>query len=722
MMARQKISDWIHAALAFVWPFLYLFPYVLVIHGQYLQIGNDFYPYYYKYKVYLLSSLSSFHFPLWSPSEAAGYPFYSDSFSQVLYPLNLPLLLFYRIVHGLTYLDYQRFMVLGIAIFAVGVYVWMRSLHVQMRPALFVALVMATSFKIVEITRDPNAVDSACWYPWILYAITKIVSSSSTRQKVLQGILLAFSGFSLITAGYPYFLYYSFFLIIPYGILILIPGLRKRLFNFGDDHPLQTWITLGIVGFFLLASTSPYLVQVSQLLKQTTDRGGGNFQYSTLNLFNFDNSLGSLVYPLESRAEGWYHFGFVGLFLILVFLFTRTKRKDPASHASASGTIVKWVLIAWIMLISYITYGRESLLFDFLWQVLPGFSSLREWGKMNIILVPLFAWLLALAYQYFEEIVAPADKTSGDTAASVRRGLWVLGGSLLGVLGIQGYFISLRMHDRYWTAYFLGDFIHAIPTALQKSHWMLSVGQLNHLFIILFVLLGLLSFSACLYFLWKAGRSRSYSPYVVLGIFVLLTTVNTFIVGPWMWTAGWADVPQRQPLDILTADVQSWNTPRTNNPDTITLSSAFNVGIIPSWYFARYSAFYSEAMKSEPAAAKTLMGGDTGEKIYFSTTITPASVQAFLNDAGRFPQSVQVNAYDGDFLDLTAYAPVNGYLSFIDNWDPNWMATVDGHRVAMLLLFGTFKSLQVSEGSHRVIFAYCPPLFRIANPACRLMR
>ncbi len=47
-----------------------------------LGLGNDFMALYFRYKVYLLDSLAGGHFPLWSPSEGAGYPFFSNPFTS----------------------------------------------------------------------------------------------------------------------------------------------------------------------------------------------------------------------------------------------------------------------------------------------------------------------------------------------------------------------------------------------------------------------------------------------------------------------------------------------------------------------------------------------------------------------------------------------------------------------------------------------------------------
>jgi hypothetical protein len=56
-------------------------------------------------------------------------------------------------------------------------------------------------------------------------------------------------------------------------------------------------------------------------------------------------------------------------------------------------------------------------------------------------------------------------------------------------------------------------------------------------------------------------------------------------------------------------------------------------------------------------------------------------------------KSAKIVTYIGDKLVVNVYAPRDGLLSFIDNWDKDWRATVDGEPAPIYLLLGTFKSV-----------------------------
>ena len=227
--------------IIFCWPILYLFNHVFPINGQYMETDYDFIILYYKYKVYLLAHLANFSFPLWSPSEGAGFPFYTSPFTQAFYPFNLPLAVWYKISGGYNPLDHQVFTVLGISIFAVGLFMWLRQINTNLRAVVFSILVMSVSFKITEILRFPNAVHTAAWYPWVLYALTRIMLSRSLKNTIVGGILLTLFVICLCTGGYPYYIYYSQFLFVPYMLIFLVKPLRLRLFG-ARGNPVEASI------------------------------------------------------------------------------------------------------------------------------------------------------------------------------------------------------------------------------------------------------------------------------------------------------------------------------------------------------------------------------------------------------------------------------------------------------------------------------------------------
>lgn len=187
---------------------------------------------------------------------------------------------------------------------------------------------------------------------------------------------------------------------------------------------------------------------------------------------------------------------------------------------------------------------------------------------------------------------------------------------------------------------------------------------------------------------------------------VLFSMLEMGHTGILMWP-GRVLSTQRTRLNIEELNQKSFGIPRTDYNATISLSESFSVGVVPNWYFNRYNQFL-HSPKFDPEARKRLLGVIDGRKLYLSEAINYPAIQAFLDDAERFKDFKQVVSYTGEELILDVDAPMKGYLSFIDNWNPDWKATVDGRPVSIELLFGTFKSIQVPVGKHRVVFTYRP--------------
>lgn len=682
----------LYLALAslFLWPFVDLFPYAFNLAG----IGNDFHNLYYDYKVYLLDNLSRGQLPLWSPSEAAGFPFYSNPFAAAFYPLNLPLAIFYRIAGGYSVPDHQRFVILGISIFAVGLFLWLRSMKLPLHAALFAAFVMSVSFKVTELLRFPNAVHAMAWYPWILLAIHGIFAATSRRAAALHGVLLAASTICLFTAGYPYYAYYGLFLFVPYLGVFAIPKLRITLVRVESVNWKAALSTLAVATLVPVLLLSPYVYRIASLMRETTDRSGNDLTYSTDNVFDFEDTIASFVYPPAASADGWFYFGIPGVLLLLLFVFGRNDRLVLCGARAA-----KTVLLLWIAVISYISYGKDSRLFLMLWEHLPFFSSLRIWGRMNIVLVPILAWLLALSYMHFEATVQAARSDRKERL----RCVGALSAGFLAVIGIQLYFSAHSIVDPYWTRYFVKPKAEAFPAMAEflstKLHLVFAISSVVAFVVILFVLLAS----------WRRSPFGTGRP-ALLVLLIGISAVDTTLTGPWLWVAN-PKSPIRRELNVDESNRASVNTPRADGHLTIALDSTFHVGTVPNWYFERYVQFRSRAQAEDQDAYRQLMGLIDGKRLYSSSSIAHGTVREFLQDSSSLAAGLQVRSYDGDRLVADVDAPAAGYVSFIDNWDADWRAYVDGNPAAIELLFGTFKAVRVPEGKHTVTFTYQPTLW-----------
>ena len=697
---RYRWSRFVLPLAGFFWPLLYLFRHVFPINGQYAAIGNDFILLYYKYKVYLLACLAELHLPLWSPAEGAGYPFYTNPFTQAFYPLNLLLVGWYKITGGYNPLDYQLFTVLGISIFALGLFMWLRLINSNLRAVVFAVLIMSISFKVTEMIRFPNAVHTAAWYPWILYALTRILLSKSLKDTVVGGILLTLFLICLFTGGYPYYVYYCIFLFIPYLFAFLAKPLCHRLFGLYTINWRRAFATFILAGGAALVICAPYVIGIKRLMAETIDRAGKDFAYSTAHIFNFEDTLGSLVYPPAASVEGWYFFSIAGLLLIGLYMFTRKTVNNKSEGLDSRNLIptardrsdirVKLFFIIWICIITYISYGRHSYLFKLLWYYMPGFSSLRVWGRLNIILVPILAWLLSLAYASFEATLSNQKTSAPKKRWQPYLPVFIAAAIYICILCVQIYFYHNNIHDRLWPIYFKHVSEHT-------TQFLVYGGAA---FVVIFLILILSK-----RFSFKSNRALT----TVLVFLVLVAVVEIRHVGTRVWTYQRQPEKRRIGLDVAKINEASFRMPRTERNDTIGLGPNFSAGILPNWYFGRYNKFLKET-EGELEARRVLLGVQDGRKIFFSKSIGHPTVRSFLNDAVGYQQPGRLVSYTGDELIWEINSPIEGYLSFIDNWGRGWKVFMNEKETEMELLFGTFKSVRITPGLHRVRFSYQPGL------------
>jgi hypothetical protein len=665
--------------LAFAWPIVFFGDRVVPWRGTIRATGNDFFYLYYAYKAYLLDCLARFQFPLWSPGEGGGYPFFANPFTQAFYPLNAPLALFHSLFGGYSTHDHQMFTALGSGLLALGLFRWLRSLGHGTAPALLAACLVSTSFRMGDMLRLPNAVHTAAWFPWILLAFNRILGARSNGQIVrwslgLFGFLIAF-----LTAGYLYFIYYAPVLFGPYLLLAAVPGLQ-RFFVPGGRVERARFGLIALVSLLALAVTWPYLSKVKQLLDATSGRTGADPLANAWYAFHLRDSFSSLAYPVGASPEGCFYFGLAGVLLIALYVVGTVRAGERGERLLCA------VLVVWCLLVSSLSHAEDSGPFLVLKLVVPGLNRLRVWGRIGVVLLPLLAWLLARAFRTFQEGL--------EEPASSRPEWRPLVACYVGLLLLQVLLLRAGAHP-YYGAYF--------PELARWAPWSLFA--------------GLLAVSALGVFV-AMSRKGPPKPLTTAAVLLLLSAVDVWPVGARLWSDRRA-MPRRVRFEVQDVLARSLTVPRRAREGTISatydpalpgvrLSDSANVAVIPEWYFARYARFLSRAAQLERKELGELLGLRDGRRLFLSTRIDHAQLRSFLDDSGATPGQVLVKSYDGDRLEARVDLAAAGFLTFVDNWDPDWRALVDGRAAAVLPVFGTFKGVAVPAGSHTVVFRYAP--------------
>jgi len=682
--------------ICFLFPFIYMTPRLWVFDGHQYGVGNDFVPFSYFYKVYLIDFLSHFRIPLWSPSEAAGFPYLASPQIGALYPLNILSALYYWWKGSYGLLDHCWVTVFGISIFCVGLYTWLREFNWNKNAALLSALIISVSYQPTEIIRFTKAVESIAWLPWLLYFFTTIIRDPSKKRTFLFYFGFSFSVFSFITAGYLYYQYYSIFILAPF---ILFIGINQVRTTFGFSkltiklfdliRPLVSFLAPFIV-------LIPYFLNVYLLLMQTYRRGTRDFFYSTEHKFSWIDHLGSLVYPPIASPEGWYYIGILPLALVLYYFFSRKSlRKHSGSIESDEWYFspkIKIFMGFMIALVVSISFNRESPLFNFLWNYFPFFYGFRYWGRFTIMLLPLFAFVISASIDSLG-IRLKSFVDNGKTNLQVNIWLkWSIISAML--ISLSVYAHTFAPTPQWGISFYLVD---------SKIGWY----SISLVIAVIFITLVLLAIRIG-WFTQKVFR-------ILPALFFSLVIIDLWPIGAFQWLID--IIPETNPpgrLNIAENIIpQSFNFSRTLAKTTISITPRFSVGPSPDWYYARYVNFYNDHLFEARFRDRLLAQGQGTQKLYFSKMIDHLTAKDFLQDSDKFSGSYEVKKYDGETLIVEIQSDQPGYFSFIDNWDPFWTVSVNGKPANLEILLGTFKSVKIPAGDSIIEFSYKPKLFPI---------
>lgn len=705
----KKNNESFYILLLILWPYLFLFPYTFEL----ISVGNDFDLIYFSYKRYIAELLSSGVIPFWSPAEGTGLSLIFNPFSQYFYIPGWINYIIYFIKNNLSLHDYVVYTISAFSIYSLGIFFWLRSLKIDFWIAFTVSIVTVCSLKITETIRFPNAAHSAAWMPWILYGINLI-----NKNFTLKNFLLIFlSNFFLVTAGYPYFIVYSLFLFIPYIVIFVPIVLKKRIFS--KDNFLQyTKTSLPFISSYLLAS--PWLIKVKSFLKSLVDRTNANWEFATEHEFFWKDTLGSWIFPPASSAEGWYYFGIITTILIFFSLYIFFFKKKFFNEEK---NLILYPLF-FILFITYFSWGEHSIIFKWFWKYVPLIDSLRTWPRINIILLPFIALLLSVSIKQFYQVIK-TKKNYINLLSNDNVKIFLFISLIIFILQIT--FIKLNFYnDEYWNFWQKKRFDYAIENLpYYISYFLQLYNGLIYIifnFIILFIII----------FVFFKKKIQINNLKIYVSIFVIMaTTFELFALSNIQWSIiEWKTkiVKTEKPLDELKSafiskrilgtvkgnqyfrDNKKFN---INYPDNYGYDShAKNF----STFFKRYNGEIIESIKPETInSVKKFYGLDEdAKKIFFTKSNYYIDINNFVQSSekdelsSKFQYNFIIEKYDGNTLEINISTESNGYLSYIDNWDPDWVAFINNRQVNINKLFNSYKIIKIKKGFSNIKFQYKP--------------
>lgn len=222
----HRTDFWAVVALAAWYPALFwqaTFRQAVFFFGDILMF---FYPTHLAYA----NALRQGRLPLWEPKMFAGFPLFAEGQIGALYPTH-PLL------YGLLPIDLATNydILINLAWVAIGMYLFLRALHLQPASAFLGAIIFSGSGFFMPRLQHMSVLATASWLPWLFWAFEKFRQEEIFQRRLRWWIVLAlFSGIQLL-GGHPQFAFMTAILLALYAsVRWQSDSKRNRLFEYVD--------------------------------------------------------------------------------------------------------------------------------------------------------------------------------------------------------------------------------------------------------------------------------------------------------------------------------------------------------------------------------------------------------------------------------------------------------------------------------------------------------
>jgi len=689
-----------HLFILIIIPFIYLFPHTLRL----IEMGNDFELLYFAYKKYIFEFIQIGHLPLWSPSEAGGYSLIFNPFAQYFYPLSWLLYFFSFIIGDLSKYTYLIYTILGVSIYNVGQYLWLKRLGLDIKYCFFATLITCFGLKINEILRFPNAIHAFAWFSWILYGMTL---SIKVENNIKSSLILFVSTILILTAGYPYYIFYGFLLFGSYFIFISFYRVKKEIYKNDTIHNnLYLFFYNVLPPFLALLIVFPWLEGIKEVMDITRDRNVQDITFSYILDSNFIDQLGSWIFPPISLAEGWYYFGtlMTVLFIFYVINFLLSKNKQ---------SLEKYFLTFFIIffLFNYqFSAAENSYLFKIIWEKFDLLKNFRAFSRINILLIPLFAVLFCFVLKLIEEKKHNINFLITTSLVAIF------------IILLQIYIIEISdIKNHYWKTWQERRLLYG---SIKFSSIAFIFNLYNHYIYSISLIISLIIFN----FL-KIRKSKKLLPLLV----VILVSGELFLLSNIQWAIPYKfydsnnyNLLSKKPLDDINDAFLSPRVVTEVKGNTYFRNfRKFNINYFDNFgldkhtklidkYFKRNGNLKDGLDQETIKKINQFWGLNDNNKIFFTKKIGYLTIEKFINDVNFLKNnkdvfiSMEIINYNGDEIYIDLKTNIDGFLTFVDNWSPGWKVYVNNKEKSIIKVLETYKSVKINTGYNKIKFKYEP--------------
>ncbi len=338
---------------------------------------GDFLNQHYVWKSYALSRARSGKLALWNPHVLGGVAIHANPQAAIFYPPTYSLLPFTR-GGRVDYIALEIYQLLHQAFAGLGMLLLMRSIGSRPAGALLAAIIFA--FTGFFTTPGHHAiVITAAWIPWALLATRRAGRQSGPGSLAVLAATLAL----MVLAGHPQVAYYGLLLTALWAIAC--GGLKQSAARF-------------LPALFLAIAIAAVQLIPTYRLAEDSSRAALGYEYSTS--FGFSPYFlaaafipkGQVRLPGQDDSAPLHLYVGIGTLLLAAVGFLLSETKGHLFFAACAAAAL------------FLSFGRESPLFDWFYAALPGFDRFRVPYRLLGIYALAMSVLAGLGLSALEEL------------------------------------------------------------------------------------------------------------------------------------------------------------------------------------------------------------------------------------------------------------------------------------------------------------------------------
>jgi hypothetical protein len=663
-----------------------------------LTLKNDAVVYFLPYRYHISESIQNGFFPYWNPYIYMGFPLHGDMQSGAWNPF---VWLFSLLgTYNMRTLQWETLLYIYIA--GIGMYKLLSAFAFHEKTKWLLAIAYLCSGFITDTGQFIVWTASAAFVPFVLLYYYRLLQEQRTADALKTAIALAL----LLLCGYPSFLIFTAYLLLAMKLTVLITRWRRKTLH--KKLLLASAKNHLLILLVFAALCAPALAAYYQNLPLYERGSGATLAKALSNPFP-PFSLTSWLTPMavtrphdfistDLTARNSYFGIFSLLFLLLSF---RTGWSRVQSFiAGATGFALLF------------SFGDATPLRKLCYYLLPLMDTFRHPANMRLFTIIGCLLLAGFAlHRFFTEQEKMLPR--------VRRSAWWIAGLTALLVLWSATHTQLFQHIKALFAASGSSLRIALKEAMDDfGFWdyALLQGVAQLIFVLLFI------------WLLRSNRwLRSANALMLINLLLMaqLALPFTFVgqSSPRELNAFIAAQPKAFPLPDLSVPVDECSarenaTDGWGNHSFYEKSLCIEDNMITPSFLKQYDAFLkNNTVRSTIAALPFAWCTDSVADRFDTAALVPGKKYAFIHTAAlptvvgeSKPSQLRVVSFAPDHIRFEINCRMVTYLNILQNYHPDWQASINGNTAAVLQSNISFMSVQVPAGVSEVVLEYKPRL------------